>query len=61
MASVMGICGGLVGPKSENVGFSSVLPLLFEGSRIHGTARESLRRSEPESIPAVSRSEKGYF
>ena len=33
MASVMVICGGLVGPKTENVGFSLVLPLLFEGSR----------------------------
>ena len=33
MANVMGIRGGLIGPKSENVGFSSVLPLLFEGSR----------------------------
>ena len=25
MASVMGICGGLVGPKTENVDFSLVL------------------------------------
>ena len=33
MASVMGIWGALMGPKSENVGFSLVLPLLFEGSR----------------------------
>ena len=49
MASVMGICGGLVGPKSENVGFSLVLPLLFEGSRGHGGARESLQRSGPRS------------
>ena len=31
MARVMGICGGLVGPKTENVDFSLVLPLLFEG------------------------------
>ena len=29
----MGIWGGLMGPKIENVGFSLVLPLLFEGSR----------------------------
>ena len=29
----MGIWGGWMGPKSENVGFSLVLPLLFEGSR----------------------------
>ena len=33
MASVMGICGGLLGPKSGNVGFSLVLVVLFEGSR----------------------------
>ena len=31
MARVMGICGGSVGPKTENVDFSFVLPLLFEG------------------------------
>ena len=31
MAKVMGICGGSVGPKTENVDFSLVLPLLFEG------------------------------
>ena len=29
----MGIWGGLMGPKIEDVGFSLVLPLLFEGSR----------------------------
>ena len=31
MAKVMGICGGSVGPKTEIVNFSLVLPLLFEG------------------------------
>ena len=50
MASVMGICGGLVGPKSENVGFSLVLRLLFEGSRGHETAKESLQASEPTRL-----------
>ena len=29
----MGICGGLVGPKSENVEKALVLLLFFEGSR----------------------------
>ena len=29
---MMHICGGLVGPKSENVEKPLVLPLLFEGS-----------------------------
>ena len=33
MASVMGICGGLVGPESGNVKNRWVSPLLFEGSR----------------------------
>ena len=40
MASVMGICGGLVGPKSENVEKALVLPLLFEGSRAPGGFQE---------------------
>ena len=31
MARVMGICGGAVGAKTENVDFSFVLPLLLEG------------------------------
>ena len=39
MASVMSICGGLVGPKSENVENVLVLPLLFEGSRRGGRVR----------------------
>ena len=33
MASVMGICGGLAGPKSENVEKVSVLKALLKGSR----------------------------
>ena len=33
MARMMDICSGLVGPKSENVEISLVLPVLFEGSR----------------------------
>ena len=31
MASVMGICGGLVGPKSGNVGKALVLNALLKG------------------------------
>ena len=31
MAKVMGICGGSVGPKTENVDFALVLPILVEG------------------------------
>ena len=46
MASVMGICGGLVGPKSENVGFSLVLPLLFEGSKAAGARQPNERPGE---------------
>ena len=33
MASVMGICAGLAGPKTENVDFSSVLVGFIEGSK----------------------------
>ena len=36
-----------MGPKSENVEKALVLPLLFEGSRGHGNAKESLQPSEP--------------
>ena len=39
MAGVMGIWGGLMGPKIENVGFSLVLPLLLKGQRRPEDAR----------------------
>ena len=48
MASVMGICGGLVGPKSGNVEISLVLLLLFEGSRAAGGHQEDEQPSGPE-------------
>ena len=32
MASVMGICGGMVGPKSRNVEKALALNALFKGS-----------------------------
>ena len=35
-----------MGPKSENVGFSLVLPLLFEGSRGPGVPQECQKPSE---------------
>ena len=44
MASVMGICGGLVGPKSGNVEKALVLLLLFEGSRV---PRGSSEKKQP--------------
>ena len=47
MASVMGICGVLVGPKSENVEKALVLPLLFEGSRGPRGRQSRERNSEP--------------
>ena len=46
MASVMGICAGLAGPKTENVDISSVLVWFFEGSKA-GLVRMGL------SSPAV--------
>ena len=36
-----------MGPKSENVGFSLVLPLLFEGSRLPRGDSENERPSGP--------------
>ena len=45
MASVMGICAGLVGPKSENVEKALVLLLLFEGQR----SPEDLRSAKDSS------------
>ena len=40
MASVMGICAGLVGLKSVNVKKALVFSLLFEGSRRPGGIQE---------------------
>ena len=48
MASVMGIRGGLMGPKSENVEKPLVLPLLFEGSREPRSRQEYEVYSEPD-------------
>ena len=47
MASVMGICGGLVGPESENVEKPLVFICFLEGQEGHEDPKESLRRSEP--------------
>ena len=47
MASVMGICGGLVGPKSGNVEKALVLLLLFEGSRVPRGSSEKKQPGEP--------------
>ena len=58
MASVMGICGGLLGPKSGNVGFSLVLIVFFEGSRLARGDSEMYVLSEPGSIWVASRSKK---
>ena len=48
MASVMGICGSLVGPKSGNVEKVLVFKAFLKGQGSHGNARESLQPSEPE-------------
>ena len=39
-----------MGPKIENVGFSLVLPLLFEGSRGARGRQENERLSEPDPL-----------
>ena len=42
-----------MGPKSENVGFSSVLPLLFEGSKAAGVRQENEQASGPRRWKGV--------
>ena len=39
-----------MGPKIENVGFSLVLPLLFEGSRAAAARQPNEKLSEPGSF-----------
>ena len=48
MASVMAVCGGLMGPKSENVEKVLVLPILFEGSRAAKGRQENEQASSPD-------------
>ena len=50
MATLMPLCAGLVGPKSENVEISLVLPLLFEGSRGPRLRQDRERSSEPDGF-----------
>ena len=45
---MMHICGGLVGPKTENVEKPLVLPLLFEGSRERKAFQECQVESEKD-------------
>ena len=47
MASVMGMCAGLVGLKSVNVKKALVFSLLFEGSRRPGGIQDNEQVSEP--------------
>ena len=47
MATLMPLCAGLVGPKSENVEISLVLPLLFEGSRGPRVRQDREQFAEP--------------
>ena len=48
MAKVMGICAGLVGPKSENVEKVLVFAAFLKGSRGARRRQENEQRSEPE-------------
>ena len=50
MASAMGICGGLVGPKSGNVEKALVFVYVFEGSRGHEDAKESFKIFRAEAV-----------
>ena len=59
---MMHICGGLVGPKSENVEKPLVLPLLFEGSRERRAFQECKGISGPDRFlveKVVKKEQKG--
>ena len=48
MASVMGICGGLLGPKSGNVEKVLVFKAFFEGSRAPRVRQSREQLSGPD-------------
>ena len=48
MASVMGICAGLVGPKSENIKKVLVFNACLKGSRGARVSQENEQASGPE-------------
>ena len=50
MASVMGICAGLVGPKSENVEKVLVFKAFLKGSKEPRVIWSRLQRSEPDRL-----------
>ena len=50
MASVMGICAGLVGPKSENVEKVLVLLLILEGPKKRKGIQDREQPSEPDRL-----------
>ena len=50
MASVMGICGGLVGPKNENVENLLVFNAFLKGPRGALGPQPGLRPSEPDRL-----------
>ena len=59
---MMHICGGLVGPKTENVEKPLVLPLLFEGSRERRAFQECQGVGEKDRFlleKAVKKEQKG--
>ena len=47
MASVMGICGSLVGPKSGNVEKVSIFKAFLKGQRVYEDPGAGLQVSEP--------------
>ena len=53
MASVMGICGSLVGPKSGNVEKVLVFKAFLKGQRCDGDPGAGLQPSEPDRWEGV--------
>ena len=53
MASVMGICGGLAGPKSGNVEKTQVFACFFADFTNRGASTERLTDSEPRDFRVI--------
>ena len=61
MASVMGTCAGLVGPKSENIKKVLVFKAFVKGSRVPRVDSENEQGSGPDRPGGVLGSFWGYF
>ena len=61
MASLMPLCAGLVGPKSENVEKPLVLQAFLKGQSGDGYFREELHPSRPDVFDVENARLGGHF